>query len=352
MGAVAKATEKGGARVVRIARVLISGAVLVCLSFVSPAPGLTQYPPPRYFSQTGHSVRDEFLAYFDAYGGERIFGYPITEDFFDRIESGCRVQYFQNCRMDLVPNLFGSPQIRLAPLGELLGFRAPPIPPSDIPPDNDPYRRYYQQTGHTLGYAFKTFFDFNGGLDIFGYPITELMVENGLIVQYFQKAKMEWHPERPNEERVQLASLGETYFRAAGLNLALLGRAEPIQAEEAAQTPDLIPTVWSPLRRQVKQLIVYTSLRKTIVSTHGDQSVSVYAADQDGQAISGATVMCTVRYPYEDRVLAMPVTDTNGRSYLTFQLANPPPGYIVFVEVMATYGQARAGGRAAFLTWW
>ncbi len=81
-------------------------------------------------------MRDEFLAYFLAYGGERIFGYPITEDFYDRYDAGCRTQYFQKARMDLVPSVFGPARIRLAPLGEYLGKRDPPIPPSDIPPSS------------------------------------------------------------------------------------------------------------------------------------------------------------------------------------------------------------------------
>ena len=336
----------------RIARILISGVVLACLCFAAPAPAQTQYPPPQYFPQTGHFVRDEFLAYFRAYGGERIFGYPITEDFYDRYDAGCRTQYFQKARMDLVPGVFGSARIRLAPLGEYLGQRDPPIPAGDIPPSSDPNRRYYPQTGHTLGYAFKTFFDFNGGLEVFGYPITELMVENGVIVQYFQKAKMEWHPEKPNDERVQLANLGEMYFQHARLNPALLSRVPPATVSSQGPTPQPTAAAWPPFRRPVTQMTVYVSLRSAIVGTKGSQTVSVYVADQDGEPIAGATVLCTVRYPREDRVLAMPVTDTDGRSYLTFQLANPPPGYIVFVEVTATYGQAKAGGRAAFLTWW
>lgn len=337
---------------VRIARVLISGAVLVSLSLVAPVPGQTQYPPPQYFPETGHSVRDEFLAYFNTYGGVKIFGYPITDAFNDRYDAGCRVQYFQKARMDLVSGFFGAPRIRLAPLSELLGFGAPSISPGNIPPSDDPNVRYYPQTGHTLGYAFKTFFDFNGGLEVFGYPITELIIENGRIVQYFQRAKMEWHPEKPNEERVQLANLGEMYFRAARLSPTLLSPVPPEQPTGPAPTPQGMPTVWSPLRRQVERMIVHTSLRSAIVGTQGNQTVTAYVADQDGEPISGATVMCTVHYPHGDRVLAMSVTDANGRSYLTFKLANPPPGYIVFVEVTATYGQARAGGRAAFLTWW
>ena len=337
---------------VRIARVLISGAVLVTLLLGSPVPGQTQYPPPQYFPQTGHFVRDEFMAYFNTHGGVKVFGYPITEDFQDNYDAGCRVQHFQKARMDLVAGFFGAPRIRLAPVGELLGFGAPPISSENIPPSSDPNVRYYPQTGHTLGYAFKTFFDFNGGLEVFGYPITELLIENERIVQYFQRAKMEWHPDKPNEERVQLGNLGELYFRTARMNLTLLSRVPPAQPTEPVSTPQQIPTVWSPLRRRVERMMVHTSLRSAIVGTQGNQTVTVYVADQDGEPINGATVMCTVHYPHGDRVLAMPVTDANGRSYLTFKLANPPPGYIVFVEVTATYGQARAGGRAAFLTWW
>ena len=45
--------------------------------------------------------------------------------------------------------------------------------------------RFVEETGHNLGGPFQVFYDANGGLAIFGNPITEQLTEDGLIVQYF-----------------------------------------------------------------------------------------------------------------------------------------------------------------------
>lgn len=55
--------------------------------------------------------------------------------------------------------------------------------------------RYYQETGHNLGGAFLSYYTNNGGTEIFGFPITELITDThtGMTVQYFERARMEWH---------------------------------------------------------------------------------------------------------------------------------------------------------------
>src|SRR6476659_7902242 len=50
----------------------------------------------------------------------------------------------------------------------------------------------FPETGHTLAYNFRDFWEQNGGLAIFGYPITEVYLENNRPVQYFERARFEW----------------------------------------------------------------------------------------------------------------------------------------------------------------
>jgi hypothetical protein len=52
---------------------------------------------------------------------------------------------------------------------------------------------YVAETGHNLGGAFKRFYEANGGLTVFGLPLTDLFVEDGLPVQYFERARFELH---------------------------------------------------------------------------------------------------------------------------------------------------------------
>src|SRR5690242_11773999 len=66
--------------------------------------------------------------------------------------------------------------------------------PAPTPTQADGFA-FFPQTGHNVGLAIKRFYDAHGGLDIFGLPLTELFDEDGLKVQYFERARFELHPE-------------------------------------------------------------------------------------------------------------------------------------------------------------
>lgn len=53
--------------------------------------------------------------------------------------------------------------------------------------------RYFPETGHSVQGPFRTFWEQNGGADIFGYPITEayLSETSGRTIQYFERARFE-----------------------------------------------------------------------------------------------------------------------------------------------------------------
>jgi hypothetical protein len=53
---------------------------------------------------------------------------------------------------------------------------------------------YFEQTGKYLCFGFKSYWHEYGGLEIFGYPISNEMQEDGTTVQYFERARFEWHP--------------------------------------------------------------------------------------------------------------------------------------------------------------
>lgn len=53
---------------------------------------------------------------------------------------------------------------------------------------------YFEQTDKYLCFGFKSYWHEHGGLEIFGYPITNEIQEDGMTVQYFQRARFEWHP--------------------------------------------------------------------------------------------------------------------------------------------------------------
>ncbi len=68
---------------------------------------------------------------------------------------------------------------------------------------------FFPQTQHNLCAGFSAYWNQFGGLAIYGYPITEEFQENGMTVQYFERARFEWHPGAwPERYDVLLGLLG------------------------------------------------------------------------------------------------------------------------------------------------
>ena len=68
--------------------------------------------------------------------------------------------------------------------------------------------QWFAETGYTVGGAFWEFWQRRGGLPIFGYPLTNELVEDGRTAQYFERAVMEWRPENDDPYKVLLRRLG------------------------------------------------------------------------------------------------------------------------------------------------
>jgi uncharacterized protein len=94
-----------------------------------------------YFSQTGHSLREPFLAYWQQSGGLPVFGYPISEAFEEKSPTDGKtytVQYFERNRLEYHPEAKGTAnEIQLGLLGRefydrTYGKAAPP-PPAPYP---------------------------------------------------------------------------------------------------------------------------------------------------------------------------------------------------------------------------
>ncbi len=51
---------------------------------------------------------------------------------------------------------------------------------------------YFEQTMHNACGGFAAYWQKFGGLPVFGYPITEEFQQDGMTVQYFERARMEW----------------------------------------------------------------------------------------------------------------------------------------------------------------
>lgn len=360
----------------RLARFFVAMCLLMAVVWGAAFPILAQGMDgmgARYFPGTGHNVQGEFLAFFDRYGGEAIFGLPRTEEF---VENGIKVQYFQRARMEYYPANSYPYRVQLTLLGDLLGYHQPPIASFSIPPADHPQRRYYSPTGHTLSYGFLSYFDAHGGLDVFGYPIAELAMENGIVVQYLQRAKMEWHPENALGQQIMLSNLGDEYIVRAGVSSAYLARVAqltvPVQnAQNSSQlvsglavdsgtgggggdVPSReVPTPTVPTTPVVPiDLSVSASVKYPITGQGGYQTVYVRAVDAAGQGVAGASVELVVHFRGGDRILTAGDTDILGNNSYTFSIGRQQPGYTVLVEMRVTYAGRMTPGQTSFIVWW
>ncbi len=175
-------------------------------------------PTSQYFNETGHNVANAFLKAFKALGGVDVLGFPRTEAMSYQ---GKTIQFFQRAVMEYHPEAAGTPgEVGLRLLGSDLtqgrNFAA------GSPGAADAAHQFFPQTGHTVANAFLAFLNAHGGPGVLGYPISEEMPDqlaDGAIhqVQWFQRARLEYHPElsgKPGE--VSLGLLGDETLARMG----------------------------------------------------------------------------------------------------------------------------------------
>ena len=138
-------------------------------------------PPQQCFAETGHCVRGRFLAYWQAHGGQAHI-----------------VQYFERARLEYHPRNAPPYDVLLGQFGRRILAGVPDAPTAPAAP-REGYA-FFEPTGHNVGPRFFAYWEANGGLAQFGYPLSEEFeerLEDGNIytVQYFERARFEHHPE-------------------------------------------------------------------------------------------------------------------------------------------------------------
>ncbi len=175
------------------------------------------------FKETGQILAEPFRSFWETSGGLPIFGFPITATLLEvnlADHKSYQVQYFERARFELHPELINTPYyIQLGRLGVSQAERAKtkiPQPfynvPAPLPNPADPVY-YFPESGHTLRHGFLGYWIDNGGLAIFGLPLCEEFMEadgqgHAYSVQYFERARFEYHPELTSPYQVLLGLLG------------------------------------------------------------------------------------------------------------------------------------------------
>ncbi len=170
------------------------------------------------FNETHQCIAGPIRTYWEHHGGLPVFGYPITEQRTEIVEGRqVQVQWFERDRLE-----YHSDDLVLAGrLGvEVLEDQQQPWQSFPTVERAAPGCEYFPDTGHSLCEPFLRYWQTNGGLERFGYPITEPFQEEiqgtSYTVQYFERRRMEYHPEHADTpHEIQLGLLGR-YFYPSG----------------------------------------------------------------------------------------------------------------------------------------
>lgn len=200
-------------RTARWRRTAVLGSLTTLLLLLAPLTTMTAGTGARAaacvsFQETGQTLCDRFLNYWNAHGGLAINGYPLTAARMETLEDGkqYQVQWFEQVRMEYHPEV-ADPQYQV-----LLGQFGRRIHPADPAVTAKPGQRFFPETGHNLGGDFLTYWTAQGGLAQFGYPLSEEMQETldgkTYTVQYTERARFERHPENQPPYTVLLGQFG------------------------------------------------------------------------------------------------------------------------------------------------
>jgi hypothetical protein len=261
------------------------------------------------------SPTDQFVA---EHGGAAVFGDKVSAP----ARAGDRVlQCYQNACL-----VWTTEQVTLVPLG---GRNAPQVAPVEPPPPCDDVW-YCPETGHSVILAFKDFYLKHGGEAVFGKPLTEFMRDGEGWVQWFENVSFEWHPDRPDGERVQLTPLGEISYQAFGNRLFHL----PPQPDAAEEHVTLT------LRPDYSLLLADTP-----------QTVHVKVQDSAGQPLPNLPVTLYVTTLSSRQTFDGPTTDASGEVQLRFDGLQASCGEIVRLRAVTQVADSLAWINGQFTFW-
>lgn len=284
----------------------------------------------RYFSETGHNVRGDFLKYYESNpNAVFLYGYPITEEFTNR--DGLKVQYFQRARFEFHPNLSEGGRVQLTPLGRHLY-----VSTGILNANSALGCRTFAETGFSVCFAFLEFFERYGGVAQFGYPISGFEYHENKIVQYFEKTRLEWQPHRAEGQRVAVSDLGRIYFDKIGEDPALILPVKPSDA-----------TTSSIVKLQVRAFVW-----KSVTLASDSQLIFIILQDQNLQPVPNASCIAIVHWP-DGRREPVPVsTNTNGIGFVPLSFTSQPYGTLIYTDISCSHSGLSATTTTSFRIWY
>ena len=183
----------------------VSRRAFLYTAVTAAAAGVPPWSTAASAQETAIGVDSQFQGFYDRMGGADVLGNPLTV----RYElDGRQVQLFENFLLEHWPENSGTDyEVQPALLGvrvsgaRYFGQAQPFGDSSDV--------IYVPDTRQSLRLGFLSFWRDNGGADLFGYPISEEVMDGGVTAQWFQRGKLTYDSERTPS--IQIADLGRTW---------------------------------------------------------------------------------------------------------------------------------------------
>ena len=207
------------------------------------AQSVDQAPRSIYFPQTDHYVATPLKELWRRAGGETIFGLPLTDAIVEHLgddgtpfgHNAGIVQYFERARFEYYPDKIHEPEflkyshldkyfyiIKFGTLGqELAGTDVQNAPKVGRSQPDGPNYQYFTNTDHDLSGPYLTFWQNHYGGQILGGPISQpysiSIAGTTVEVQYFERGRLEHHPELAGQaSEIQISKLGIVALEAKG----------------------------------------------------------------------------------------------------------------------------------------
>lgn len=247
-----------------------------------------------------------------------VFGYPISNV---TATDGHKRQYFQRAVLELNANSNTVTMLNLGweyrETGALVKFTR-----------NDAGCRIFSN-GYSVCYDFLEFYEKNGGEAIFGLPIANMQLSNDHVVQYFERACMEWNQNSPTDEPVSLRDLGTLYMQREASRGMYAG------------APALNNT-----------LNVNAFVAEAVIAENGQQTLYVVVMNDKYELVSGAKADAVLVYPDGSRMdLPLGICE-GGTCKITFPVQSAQPRQVVNIQVRVQYGSDTYNTATWFRVWW
>ena len=218
----------------------MNARLLLLLAFVLGAALFAHAPPAaaqsgeRCFAETGFCIAGPIRQYWERNGGLPVFGFPISPQRVETVEGRTiQVQWFERDRLEIQADGTLTAGRLGARFLELNGIDWQQLPGDTAA---QPGCRFFRETQLNLCQPFLGYWERNGGLERFGYPLTRLRDEQiegrSYQVQYFERRRMELHPENAAPFNVLLGLLGREVLAREGSGATL-----PACAQQLTPSP-------------------------------------------------------------------------------------------------------------------